>query len=103
PTVLEASRVLSQKLCAENTSANDKITKAFRLIICRTPEVRELQILQGYYNDQLNLFKQKLLYADTTLQQGEYPNDDKLDENSEAALMKVISMIYNLEEAITKT
>jgi hypothetical protein len=103
PTVLEAARVLSQKLCAENTSANDKITTAFRLIICRHPEAKELQILQDYYNDQLNLFKQKQLGADTTLQQGEYPHDDKLDENSEAALMKVISMIYNLEEAITKT
>ena len=73
PTVLEASRVLSQKLCAEQTSANDKITKAFRLIICRKPEAKELQILQDYYNDQLNLFKQKQLRADTTLQQGEYP------------------------------
>ncbi len=103
PTVLEAARVLSQKLSTEQTSANDKITKAFRLIICRHPDAKELQILQDYYYDQLNLFKQKQLGADTTLKQGEYPHDDKLDENSEAALMKVISMIYNLEEAITKT
>ncbi|TKK69212.1 DUF1553 domain-containing protein [Ilyomonas limi] len=103
PTALEAARVLSQKLSAENTPANDKIVKAFRLIICRRPEAKELQLLQDYYNEQLNLFKQKQLSADTTLQQGEYPHDDKLDKNSEAALMKTISMIYNLEEAITKT
>jgi len=103
PTALEAARVLSQKLCAENTAADDKIVKAFRLIICRRPEAKELQILQDYYNNQLNLFKQKQLSADTTLHQGEYPHNDKLDENGEAALMKTISMIYNLEEAITKT
>ncbi len=103
PTTLEASRVLSQKLCAEQSAANEQIVKAFRLIICRTPEKKELQILQDYYNDQLNLFKQKTLFADSTLQQGEYPQDDKTDKNKQAALMKVISMIYNLEEAITKT
>ncbi len=103
PTTLEAARVLSQKLNEENSAVSDKIIKAFRLIICRKPEAQELQILQDYYNDQLALFKQKNLNADTTLLQGEYKLDDKLDKNNEAALMKVISMIYNLEEAITKT
>ena len=29
--------------------------------------------------------------------------DDKLDKNTTAALMKVISAIYNMEEAITKS
>jgi hypothetical protein len=33
---------------------------------------------------------------------GEYPQNDKLDANSTAALMKVIAMIYNMEEAISK-
>lgn len=103
PTTLEAARVLSQKLNSEQTSSNDKIVKAFRLIVCRKPETKELQILQDYYNDQLNLFKQKQLSADTTLKQGEFPQGSKSDKNNEAALMKVISMIYNLEEAITKT
>jgi hypothetical protein len=36
-----------------------------------------------------------------TLHVGDYPINKKIDPNSSAALMKVISTIYNLEEAIT--
>ena len=38
-----------------------------------------------------------------TLRVGEFPQDDKVDPDATAALMKVISMIYNMEEAISKT
>ena len=55
-------------------------------------------ILNGYYTDQLTAFQQKKLSADTTLKVGEYKSNDKTDANQSAALMKVIEMIYNLEE-----
>jgi len=50
----------------------------------------------------LQQFKQKQLDAGATLNVGEYPPNKKLDMNTTAALMKVINMIYNMEEAITK-
>jgi hypothetical protein len=34
---------------------------------------------------------------------GEYPQDEKTDKITQAALMQVIVTIYNLEETITKT
>ena len=40
PTVLEASRVLAEKISAEQISPTDQITKAFRLIVCRKPTDR---------------------------------------------------------------
>jgi hypothetical protein len=43
------------------------------------------------------------LDAVETLHVGEYPGDKKVDANSTAALMKTISMLYNMEEAIIKT
>ncbi len=103
PTVLEASRVLAQKLEAEQGSATDKINKAFRLIICRKATDPEMKILQSYYDDQLQEFKQKKLDAEKTLNVGEFQKNDKLEQNSLAALMKTISAIYNMEEAITKS
>lgn len=103
PTVLEASRVLSQNLNKEQTAAKDKIAKAFRLIVARKASDRELQVLQGYYDEQLKLFKDKQLDAKATLKVGEYPQDSKLDENLTAALMKTIETIYNLEETVMKT
>jgi Protein of unknown function (DUF1553)/Protein of unknown function (DUF1549)/Planctomycete cytochrome C len=103
PTVLEASRVLSQKLVSESSSPEEKINKAFRLIICRKATGKELSILENYYNDQLQLFQQKKLDALTTLKVGEYPLNRNLDPAISAAMMKVVNMIYNMEEAITKT
>jgi hypothetical protein len=102
PTVLEASRVLAQKLSEEKKDENYNLTKAFRLIICRKPRDKEIKILQGYYDDELQSFKQNKLSADTTLQQGEYAQINTPDKNSTAALMKTIEMIYNMDEAITK-
>ena len=103
PTMLEASRVLAQKLIQQPSSAQNKITTAFRLIVCRHPSEKENKILNDYYNDQLMEFQQNKLSADTTLNAGEYPKNDKADKTQSAALMKVIEMIYNLEESITKT
>ena len=103
PTVLEASRVLAQKLVSENSSAEEKISKAFRLIVCRKASDKELSILKKYYDEQLLMYQQKKLNALTTLKVGEYALNEKSDLNISAALMKVVNTIYNMEEAITKT
>ncbi len=103
PTVLEASRVLSQKLLEEKSSVDEKITTAFHRIICRMPDKKELDILKNYYNEQLQQFQNKKLDAATTIKAGEYKMDNTVDVNRSAALMKVISTIYNMEEAITKS
>jgi hypothetical protein len=103
PMVLEASRVLAQKLSVENISDENKILKAFRLIVCRKAVDNESKILVSYYNDQLQGFEQKKLDAEKTLQEGEYKVIKQADPNHVAALMKAIAMIYNLEETITKT
>ncbi|MES1159212.1 MAG: PSD1 and planctomycete cytochrome C domain-containing protein [Bacteroidota bacterium] len=103
PTVLEASRVLAQRLVNRQGSDEERLTKAFRLIVCRKPSAKELGVLSGYYQEQLQLFRQKKLDAAKTLEAGEYPQDVKADPATTAAFMKVIELIYNLEETITRT
>jgi hypothetical protein len=103
PTVLEASRVLAQNLLKENVSDKERVTRAFRLIVCRNPSEQELKILNGYYASQLRQFVNKHLDAAQTIKAGEYPQIGGQDINAKAALMKTISSIYNLEEAITKS
>jgi hypothetical protein len=103
PTVLEASRVLAEKLTIENKSSAEKIIRAFRLIICRKPDEKEMKVLLAYYENQLKDFKNNPTKAKTILKAGEYPAVKNIDENMAAALMKTITVIYNLEEAITKT
>jgi Protein of unknown function (DUF1553)/Protein of unknown function (DUF1549)/Planctomycete cytochrome C len=102
PTVLEASRVLAQRLLATPAPNSTPIVTAFRTIVCRHPTKKEEQVLSGYYADQLQLFQSKQLDARKTLNIGEYPQANT-DPAATAALMKVIELIYNLEETITRT
>jgi hypothetical protein len=103
PTVLEASRVLAVKLLGESSQARDKITKAFRLIVCRKPEPQELQLLNDYYNSELKDLSDHPEKAVKLLNVGEYPLDKQIDKVSAAAMMQAITTIYNLEETITKS
>jgi Protein of unknown function (DUF1553) len=103
PSVLEASRAFAQRLLTEQTGIEDKINKAFRTIICRKASPKEQNILTEYYNEQLALFKNKKLDAEKTLENGASPLNKDVDADMSAALMKVVSTIYNMDEAITKT
>lgn len=103
PTVLEASRALAQRLQAGQAGAETGIARAFRIILGRKAGEKELKILQDYYAEQLQLFRKKQLNALKTLSVGDSPIRRDLDLDESAALMKVLGVIYNLEEAITRT
>ena len=103
PTVLEASRVLAQKLLAANKDEQTNIKTAFLRILCRTATSEEMTILSRYHKEQLELFRTGQLDAKATLKAGEYAQDKQLDPASQAALMKTINLIYNMEEAIVKS
>lgn len=101
PAVLEASRVLAARLLQEKSTTNDKIQKAFRLIVGRKPAEKELNLLISYYTEETTTIRKQ----DVTklLAVGEYPLPQKIDKIPLAAMMRVIATIYNLEETITKT
>lgn len=102
PTVLEASRALAQYLLLEKRPMDERIASAFRSIICRKASSKELGILIAYYNEQLQQFNEGKLDAQRTLNVGASPINRTVDANQSAALMKVVSAIYNLEEAIVR-
>ncbi|WP_460514057.1 PSD1 and planctomycete cytochrome C domain-containing protein [Cyclobacterium sediminis] len=101
PTVLEASRVLASKLIREKSSEKEKINKAFRLILCRKPKAKELDLLEAYYKDKLATISEENAIELTSI--GEYPQNDKVDSQSVAALMQIISTLYNMEESISRS
>lgn len=103
PTVLEASKVLAAKLLQEGSSQKGIIQKAFRLIVGRKADQKELAILEAYYEEQLQVLKQDLPTAKKLLEVGEYPVEAGKDESKLAAFMQVVQTIYNLEETITKS
>ncbi|HEU4609472.1 MAG TPA: DUF1553 domain-containing protein, partial [Chitinophagaceae bacterium] len=103
PIVLEAARVLAEKLLQQNGDPAQNIQKAFRMVLCRKPTEKETQILNSYYQEQWQLFKAGQLSSDTTLNQGEYQQIAVTDKEKAATLMKTIDAMYNLEETITKS
>ncbi len=101
PTVLEASRVFAARLLKENSRPEEKIYKAFRMIVSRKPREKEVTVLSDYYRKQVKTINAKK--AASLLSVGEFPQEENIDTINQAALMQVIVTIYNLEETITKT
>lgn len=101
PTVLEASRVLAATLLKEDSEVEAKIIKAFRLIVCRKPDEHEMSILNNYYEENMRTISAP--NAEKLLDIGEFPLPVDMDKVQLAAMMQVVSMIYNLEETVTKT
>lgn len=102
PTVLEASLALSDKLLQSGTPPETAVDMGFRRIICRAPDKKELDILVNYLSDRKAYFKSHTADADKIIKVGIYKPVTK--SNTElAAMMQVMQVIYNMEEAITKT
>jgi hypothetical protein len=87
----------------KNHDAKANIATAFRRILCRKPTTKEIELLEQYYNEQLAMFKSGKLDAAKTIRAGEYPAVKSLGKNELAALMKLINLVYNMEETIVKT
>jgi Protein of unknown function (DUF1553) len=100
PQVLEASRVLAERIWKEELSAEGKIEKAFRLIVSRRPTANENSILLKYYNGEIKEFGLAAEKVDRLMSVGEFQREMPSAET--AALMETVLMIYNMDEAVVK-
>nr|WP_299381724.1 PSD1 and planctomycete cytochrome C domain-containing protein [Allomuricauda sp.] len=103
PTVLEASRVLAENLGSADMEDQKRIENAFKRIVCRDAKPEELDVLVGYYKDQVAYFESNRDDAIEFLNVGEYTPEKNRDDVTIAALMQVIHTMYNLEEATTRS
>jgi hypothetical protein len=104
PTVLEASRVLAEKISITSKDLDEKIEQAFESILVRKPTKFEKSKLLDYCRQQQEYFSENPDLLKSTLAVGEFEHP-KTEYNitETGALMKTILVIYNLEEAITRT
>jgi hypothetical protein len=104
PQMLEAARVLGSKLAeTKELSLEEKVTLAFRKIISRLPEDEEIDILLQGYREEYDRYTADPAAAKEFLAVGEYPQNKSLDPLECAAMMHVVTIIYNLDEAISKS
>ena len=112
PTYVEAARALAEQAMHETatpsatstakTTADERITAAFRRAVLRAPTADELRILTKTLNQLRAEFAADPSAADKLLKVGESPRDAKLDPIEHAALSSLCAMILNLDETLTK-
>ncbi|UAY53706.1 PSD1 and planctomycete cytochrome C domain-containing protein [Ferruginibacter albus] len=103
PTVLEASRVFAENLSTKDKDTDHTIVTAFKSILCREPDAKELNVLTQYYKEQYSLLSNNKTEANKILNVGEYPHNNSVGNIVKAAsLMRVINVIYNMEETIER-
>jgi hypothetical protein len=103
PTLLEAARVLAQRIMLEGgSSVEQKVEFAFRLCLARKPESRELKRIVSLFEQQVRGFAQDRESAGELIDIGSAPRPPELETRQLAAWMVVANVLLNLDETITK-
>lgn len=103
--ILEAARVLAARVLQDNAgqSPESNIATIFRQILIRKPEKTEIHKLAALYQEEIVRYRQDPERAKKLLKTGRYPQNAALDPAEQAAMMLVVSAIFNLDEAVSKT
>lgn len=102
PVVLEASRVYAGRLLKKSSNTEVAVESAFYSILGRKPDESERSILNSHFETFLEEYNKDKSKAVKILDVGKFPHNDDIPVPVHAALMQVITLIYNLEAAITK-
>jgi hypothetical protein len=102
-TYLEAARLLAGRMMTEGgTDAAQRLAWAFRLVTARQPEERETQTLVRNLKAQMDYYNRHPQEAAKLLSTGEKKNNEKLKASELAAYTATASLMFNLDEVITK-
>ena len=100
-TFVEAARFLGERIMTEKPDPKNRISHAFRTVLCRAPNSRELRTLQDDFNFYLKEFQRNPAEAVKFLKTGDKPSNPALPATELAAYALVANTLLNLDEAIT--
>ena len=101
--VLEASRMLAERMMTEGgLTSPDRVAFAFRLATAHQPTETKLNALLTALRGFRERYQGDREAALKLLSQGEHPRNETLDVADLAAHTAVASLIFNLDEVITK-
>jgi len=101
PTFVEAARGLAARLQAGDVSDADRIERAFRIVLSRSPNANEQTALQSLLQSSRREYKQQPKLANSVLSIGEATHETESPIEL-AAWMTVSRAILNLSEATTR-
>jgi len=103
PTYVEASRALAQRAMLEGgREPAARIAYAFRLATARNPSKNEVKVLRTLLDRRLDAYRRDRQGALKLVSVGESPRNPRLDVAELAAYTTVTSVIFNLDETVTK-
>ncbi|PRY87989.1 cytochrome c [Mongoliibacter ruber] len=102
PMVLEAASNLALTISKKHEDPSEALREAFVRILSRNPKNEELKVLEHYLKEEKERFTSNMDQAYSLVQVGNYPPKKEEINPDVAAMMQVITMLYNLEETITK-
>jgi hypothetical protein len=104
PTFVEASRHFAERIMTEVAATpKDRIRYACRLALSRQPTGAEIRVLLQVYDEQLAAFRKDEAAAKQLLSVGESKRNEKLNPAEHAAWTSVASVLFNMDEFITKS
>ncbi len=102
-TFLEAARFVAQRMLTEGgRTAESRLAHGFRLILARTPQPAELDLLRHSLNYHLDYFASNQSGSNAFAKLGDSPASAALPPRELAAYTAVASLLFNLDEAVTK-
>lgn len=103
PQVIEASRVLAEKMLkAAERDLDQQVTFGVRHSLGRNPNKEELEILKQMYEAERLRFGDDLESAKNLISVGEFPVDKDISPEKTAAMTMVASLLFNHYEFYTK-
>ncbi len=102
PQFVEASRVLAERLLKTEKDRAMRLEKLFRLLTGRKPDKNERQMLDEFYQEELEHFREEEEQALAFMNNGAQDWDKAMNAPEIAALGIVANSIMNTTEAFTK-
>ncbi|WP_321469924.1 DUF1553 domain-containing protein [uncultured Paludibaculum sp.] len=99
---LEASRKLAERVMHDAAEPKARIDEAFRLVLGRQPKGQEDEYIASALQRFSSYYTAHPGEAEKYLEQGKAPRDKQLPAETLAAYTAVASLLFNLDEAITK-
>jgi hypothetical protein len=102
PTYVEASRKLAERCLTATNEVDARIDLAFRHVLSRQPDQTERETIRQILDEATEAFTQEPAAAEEYLTIGASPRDMALPPVELAAWSAAISVLMNLDEAISK-
>ena len=101
-TYIEAARMLAERSLKQNGKIESQLKFAFLTITSREPNEEEVKVLVNSFNKQRQYFQFNAKEVSKFLAVGEKRNSSNLNQLELAAMTATVSLIFNLDEVITK-